>query len=50
MNMYEVHMNARPDGGGTDMSTHVNAYSEYHAMALAAQLNPNWYPVAARKV
>lgn len=47
MKTYRVKMAAYPDGSGSSMEIPVNAYSEFHAMELARQSWPTWYPVAA---
>jgi hypothetical protein len=38
------------NGSGTTLGTHVTAHSSYAAMQLAAEINPGWRPLFARKV
>ena len=49
MHSYLVTLAAYPDGGGSSMGVHVNAYSEFHACQLAQANWPGWYPVMAVK-
>lgn len=49
MNTYYVMLSFRPDGGGGGMSTHVYAYSEFHACQLAQSQYPGMYAISAER-
>jgi hypothetical protein len=38
------------NNSGTTLVTHVTAHSTYAAMAMAAEANPGWRPLFARRV